>query len=158
VLGDPSKSPSNLVAGADYTRSQEFQDPSYGDSGRESTDGVFAGHYSDGKSYAYYFTDSGPERTIMIDFDLGRTRSISMGRFRQYFDGEHDYAPDKVTLLTSDDGTNWTERAGTTAAAERWFDLGFAAVDARYVRFAATKKPGYFAEYIFVDELQVFGH
>ncbi|WP_161606365.1 glycoside hydrolase domain-containing protein [Microlunatus speluncae] len=157
VIGDPAESPSNLVAGADYTRSAEFQDPSYGDAGHESTDGVLAGHYSDGESYAYYFTDSGPERTIMIDFDLGQARTISMGRFRQYFDGEHDYAPDKVTLLTSDDGQTWTERASTDTAAERWFDLGFAPVDARYVRFAATKKPGYFAEYIFVDELQIFG-
>ncbi len=158
VLGDAAKSPKNLVAGADYTPSQEFRDPSYTDAGHESTDGVFAGHYSDGKSYAYYFTDSGPERTITIDFDLGQQRSISMARFRQYFDGEHKYAPDKVVLLTSDDGQTWTERASTDKPAERWFDLGFAPVDARYVRFAATKKPGYFAEYIFVDELQLFGH
>lgn len=158
VLGDRAKSPTNLAAGAGYTASTEFADPGYPDAGGESTDGVFAGHYSDGKSYAYYFTDSGPERTITIDFDLGQPRTISMARFRQYFDGEHKYAPDKVVLLTSDDGKAWTERAATTTAAERWFDLGFAPVEARHVRFAATKKPGYFAEYIFVDELQVFGH
>ncbi len=90
VLGDPAKSPSNLVAGGTYTASQKFLDPSYPDTeGKESTDGVLGGHYSDGKSYAYYFTDSGPERTITIDFDLGAARTISMARFRQYFDGEH---------------------------------------------------------------------
>jgi hypothetical protein len=157
VLGDLSRSPSNLVAGSTYQRSTAELDPSYPDStGTESTDGVLAGHYSDGRSWAYHLWP-GQTLTADIDFDLGTPRSLSLARFRAYDDGEHNYRPDVVTVLTSDDGKTFTERAMVSEPTNRWFEAPLSGVSARYVRFRATKTDDWFADYLFVDELEVFG-
>lgn len=157
VIGDLSKSPVNLVAGKAYTATKELLDPSYPDStGRESTDGVLAGHYSDGKSWAYYMPT--PQTTTAeIGFDLGARRDLSLARFREYYDGSHNYHPDKVTVLVSDDGQNYTDKGTVTAASSHWFEVVLSGTSARYVKFRAEKTYGYFAEYIFVDELEVYG-
>jgi hypothetical protein len=157
AIGDRTKSPANLVAGSTYSATTDSLDPAYPDStGKESTDGVLAGHYSDGKSWAYVMK---PDQTLTadIDFDLGSTKTLSLARFREYFDGEHNYKPDKVVVLVSSDGTTWTEKATVSQASGRWYEAVLGEVQARYVRFRAVKTYGYFAEYIFVDELEVYG-
>jgi hypothetical protein len=157
VIGDLSRSPVNLAAGQAYTRTTDHLDPNYPDStARESTDGVLAGHYSDGKSWAYVLAP-GETVTSDIDFDLGKSRMLSVARFREYNDGGHNYRPDKVTLLVSDDGKTFTEKATSTQPSGRWFEGVLGDVSARYVRFRAVKTYGSFADYLFVDELEIYG-
>lgn len=156
VFGDPSQSTSDLAAGRSYKASQKWLDPSYTDSGNESTDGILAGHYSDGKSWAYV---AKPDETmdVSIEFDLGAAQTLSLVNFREYFDGQHKYAPDKVVVYTSTDGSTWTEKGSVTKAEDRWFSVGFTETSARYVKVQAIKTYGYFAEYIFVDEIEIYG-
>lgn len=156
IFGDPAQSTTDLAAGRAYTATTKWLDPSYADSGGESTDGVLAGHYSDGKSWAYV---AQPDETMdpEITFDLGQARTLSLVNFREYFDGEHKYAPDKVVVFTSTDGSTWTEKGSVTKAADRWFSVGFTESSARYVKVRAIKTYGYFAEYIFVDEIEIYG-
>jgi hypothetical protein len=156
VYGDPSKSTSDLAAGRSYTATTQWLDPAYPDSGGESTDGVLAGHYSDGKSWAYV-AKPGETMDVAISFDLGAARTLSLVNFREYFDGEHNYKPDKVVVATSVDGSTWTEQGSVTSAVDRWFSVGFAETSARYVKVRAIKTYGYFAEYIFVDEIEIYG-
>lgn len=156
VLGDLAASPQNLVAGRAYTKSGGV-DPSYPDTGGgESTDGVIAGGYPDGKSYGYDLTP-GETRTVFVAFDLGAAHSLDLVKFWRYNDGSHHYQPDTVTVLTSDDGTTYTKRATSTTPDDRWFSLALDGVRARYVKVEATKTYGYFADYIFVDEIEVYG-
>uniref|UniRef100_UPI003F499C7C glycoside hydrolase domain-containing protein n=1 Tax=Nonomuraea bangladeshensis TaxID=404385 RepID=UPI003F499C7C len=131
-------------------------EPAYPDAGAESADGQLAGHYGDGLSYGYHLA-SGATRTIELIADLGDQRTISAVSLRAYDDGVHHYRPDQVVVLTSSNGTDFTERARTATAPARWFDLDFAGVSARYVKVAVTKTEASFADYIFLDEVTVHG-
>lgn len=156
VYGDPATSTTNVALHRPYTKS-DGGDPSYTDTdGTDSTDGYIAGHYSDHKSYAYLL-DDGETRTVDITVDLGQSRDLQLVRFWRYNDGQHGYAPDQIVVSTSADGTNFTPQQTVTEPDDRWFIAPLKDVTARYVRISATKTYGYFAEYIFVDEIQVFG-
>ncbi|WP_163513508.1 glycoside hydrolase domain-containing protein [Fodinicola acaciae] len=156
LFGDPNSATTNLALGKTYTKSGGG-DPNYPDSTPgDSTDGFIAGHYSDHKSYAWVM-QPGDTLTVDITVDLGAVKDVQLVRFWRYNDGEHGYAPDSVKVSTSVDGSSFVDRATVTAPAERWFVAGVGGVGARYVRFTATKKYGYFAEYIFADEVEVYG-
>lgn len=156
AFGDPQSSTTNLARGKTYTKSGGG-DPNYADSTPgDSTDGFIAGHYSDHKSYAWVMKP-GDTLTVDITVDLGAVKSVSLVRFWRYNDGEHGYAPDSLKVSTSTDGVSFTDRAVVTKPSDRWFIAGVSEVGARYVKFTATKKYGYFAEYIFADEIEVYG-
>ncbi|WP_328989587.1 discoidin domain-containing protein [Kribbella sp. NBC_01245] len=144
---------SERVIPASYTSSAP-KDPPYQDTGSESTDGILAGHYTDGLSYAYQFTP-GTTGTATVDLDLGVVKPISRVAVREYLDGVHNYRPDQVVVLTSTNGTDFTELARMSAPTARWFDLAFSQTEARYVQVRMTKTWGSYAEYIFVDEINV---
>jgi hypothetical protein len=156
VFGDPNSSTTNLALGKTYTKS-DGGDPNYTDvTGKDSTDGFIAGGYPDHKSYAYVMKD-GETRTIDVTVDLGASRTLSLVRFWRYNDGVHHYEPNVVKVSTSADGKTYTLQRTITTPTDRWFISDLPQVSARYVKFEATKTYGYFAEYIFVDELEIYG-
>ncbi|MFC0623277.1 glycoside hydrolase domain-containing protein [Kribbella deserti] len=131
-------------------------DPSYGDSGSESTDGILAGHYTDTLSYGWQYSSAPPQpRTATVDVDLGTSRTVDHVALREYFDGVHNYKPDSVAVLTSADGVDYTQRSLVTAPTSRWFDLAFPAVNARHIRLRLTKTWADFGDYVFLDEITV---
>ncbi|MFC0627389.1 glycoside hydrolase domain-containing protein [Kribbella deserti] len=141
----------NLVRGVTH----EPTDPPYPDTANaESVDARLAGHYTDGLSYGFHL-NAGQTRTVELAADLGQTKPVRAVSLREYADGEHNYRPDQVVVLTSTDGVTYTERATTSAPGSRWFDLAFASVDARHVKVRLTKAHANFADYIFADELTV---
>lgn len=154
VMGDLAQSPVNLALGKHYTRS-DGGDPNYPDNNYDSTDGVIAGGYPDHKSYGYVL-QNGETSTIDIDFDLGAAHDLQLVKFWRYNDGVHHYQPDSVTVFTSTDGKTYTKQATSTTPDDRWFSLPLS-TSGRYVRIEATKTYGYFADYIFVDEIQIYG-
>ncbi|HVX44371.1 MAG TPA: discoidin domain-containing protein, partial [Mycobacteriales bacterium] len=147
----------NFAQGLSYQKSAAPDDPTYPDSGdAESTDGVIAGPSSDGHGYAYYL-DSGQTRTISITIDLQGPKTISSAQLAKYDDAVHSYAPDRVAIYTRKDGEDFVERGSTTWGTGQWFTVDFAPVSASYVRFDITKTQGHFADYLFLDELAVYG-
>jgi len=157
VMGDLAKSPVNLALHRPYTKTTDGLDPAYPDTNdADSTDGFIAAGYPDHKSYGYNLS-SGQTKTIDVDVDLGSSHSLQLVKFWRYNDGVHHYEPDSLTVLTSDDGTTYTKRATTSTPGDRWFGLALSNISARYVRLEATKTYGYFADYIFVDEIEIYG-
>lgn len=154
VMGDLARSPVNLALGKHYTKS-DGGDPNYPDNDYDSTDGYIAGGYPDHKSYGYVL-QNGETRTIDIDFDLGSAHDLQLVKFWRYNDGVHHYQPDSVSVFTSTDGKTYTKQATSTTPDDRWFSLPLS-TSGRYVRIEATKTYGYFADYIFVDEIQIYG-
>ncbi|WP_405063527.1 DUF4091 domain-containing protein [Kribbella sp. NBC_01505] len=136
--------------GPDLVRSYTAPPAQYADSGSESADGVLAGDYRDGLSYGY---PVGASRTVDVVLDLGAVTPVSLVKVREYADDEHAYAPSEVIVATSTDGTTYSERARTSAAAVRWFELPFTAVNARYVRVTLRKSGAENADWLFVDEI-----
>jgi hypothetical protein len=69
---------------------------------------------------------------------------------------ENTTTADSVSVFTSTDGGTYTKQATSTTPDDRWFTLALS-TSVRYVRLEATKTYGYFADYIFVDEIQIYG-
>jgi len=156
VYGDPSTSTYNVAAGNPYTKSMQ-PSSQYPDSGNaESTNGILAGAYHDGRSYGYSIP-SGQSITVDITIDLGTNRTINLVKFLKYNGTNHNYAPDKITVFTSTDGTNFTQKGQSTSAVNNWFEVSFADTSARYVRVRAEKTYGYYADWLFIDEIEVYG-
>ncbi|MFK4083705.1 discoidin domain-containing protein [Kribbella sp. NPDC020789] len=136
--------------GPDLVRSYQAPAAQYPDGGSESADGVLANHYSDGLSYGY---SVGASSSVDVVLDLGAVTPVSLVKLREYADGEHEYAPSEVVVATSIDGTTYSERARSSTAAVRWFELPFNAVDARYLKVTLRKTGGENADWLFVDEI-----
>jgi hypothetical protein len=136
--------------GPDLVRSYQAPTAQYADSGSESADGVLAGGYGDGLSYGYPVDGS---RAVDVVLDLGSVTPVSLVKVREYADDEHEYAPSEVIVATSTDGTTYAERARTSTAAVRWFELPFSAVSARYLKVTLRKTDGENADWLFVDEI-----
>ncbi|MEU4195479.1 glycoside hydrolase domain-containing protein [Kribbella sp. NPDC026611] len=138
--------------GPDLVRSYQAPAGGYPDSGSESSDGILAAGYADGLSYGYPVSG---QRSVSIVLDLGTVQSVSLVKVREYADDEHDYAPSEVVVATSTDGTAYTERARSSTAVGRWYELAFAPVSARFVKLTLTKTSAANADWLFVDELTV---
>ncbi|MCD9022425.1 glycoside hydrolase domain-containing protein [Cohnella silvisoli] len=151
-------SPTNLAAGIAYSKSSA-PDASYPDTGNlESTNGIWAGAYGDGKSYGYPLA-SGQTKTTDIIFDLGANKTLNLVKLLAYNGSVHNYKPDSVTVSTSPDNVNYTQKAVVTTPANNWFNAGFANTTARYVKVTVSKTYGASnADWMFVDEIEIYGY
>ncbi len=148
----------NQAAGRPYAKAHPAPtDPAYPDTGgTESTDGVIAGGYVDGKGYGYHLAANGQTITLDLLVDLGAAKTLSQVKVAKYTDSAgHDYGPANVRVFAGDAPLALPLIRETTTANGTWFELA-TAVTARYVKVQLTKtRTGDFADYLFVDEVQV---
>ncbi|MEK0312320.1 glycoside hydrolase domain-containing protein [Cohnella sp. 56] len=154
----PSGMPtSNLAAGRAYTKSAAPH-ANFPDTGNvESTDGILAGPYTDGKSYGYSIS-SGQTISVDVKFDLGANKTLSLVRVKAYDAAPHVYKPDNVKVYTSTDNVNFTLKGDLGAPSAGWFNAIFADSSSRYVKITATKTYGSFADWLFLDEIEIYGY
>ncbi|MDG0812811.1 discoidin domain-containing protein [Cohnella rhizosphaerae] len=151
--------PSTLIkmsAGKSYTKSIQ-PSSSYPDTDNaESTNGIIAGPFSDGKSYGYNISSG---QTINVDFtmDLSANKTLRLVKFLKQSGNIQNYAPDSITVYTSTDGINFTQKGQSTSAVNGWYEVKFADTTARYVKVKATKTYGSNADWLFVDEIEAYG-
>ncbi len=142
--------PENLALGKSYTKSIE-PSPQYPDKNNsESTDGVIAGDYQDGRSYGYNIGSG--SITVDIVIDLETVQSINNVRVSEW-KGQYDYGADEIEVFTSTDNLNFTLQGKATLAPSLWNELSFEDTAARYVK-VRFKKTG--NDWLFIDEIQVF--
>ncbi|WP_163509028.1 glycoside hydrolase domain-containing protein [Fodinicola acaciae] len=126
------------------------------DTGRESTDGVLADAWDDGRSYGF----APGQNTVTISFDLGRAQSVDELRMHAY-EEYPAYRPDQITVATSLDGTTWTQRGRPAVApndqARIWYDVDFPSAQARFLRITLQKAYSADADKMFVDEIELYG-
>jgi hypothetical protein len=150
--------PQSLAAGRPYAKSHPAPtDPAYPDTGgTESTDGVLAGGYVDGKGFGYHLSANGQSITLDLLVDLGSSRAVSQVRVAKYDDGgAHDYGPASVQVFAGDAPLALPLLRETTTANGSWFELPVS-VTARYVQVRLAKTRTHdFGDYLFVDEIQV---
>ncbi|WP_163505719.1 discoidin domain-containing protein [Fodinicola acaciae] len=124
------------------------------DSGIESTDGVLADAYPDGRTYGF-----GPGHgTVNVTFDLGSQQPIGNVRMHAYQEYPA-YRPDQVQVSVSTDGSNYTSLGTLTATNDQsriWYDFGFASSTARFVRLTFTKSYNADAEVMLIDEIEAY--
>ena len=146
--------PVSLARGKPYTKSS--QPTSYPDTGdRESTDGVYAGPYRDGRSYGCRLSRVGSAIDLDIVADLGAIRQI--GRASHQACGAPGYRPDRLDLHTSTDGKTWTRRGSTVVHRSGLLVVDFTPAPTRYVKFRLHKqRRGATDDWLFVGELEVF--
>ncbi len=164
----------NLAEGKPYTVSKPAEKDQWGTGdpdGKKLTDGVVGSNYSGGTAYqpcALWTPNKNPEITV----DLGKTEKCAAFRIHttgyEGWDAIKGENKDKVELLTSTDGTNYTSQ-GFFDFNLRWKDIpvnymfnddetfaGFnfmlapkAPVEARYIKYKITS-----TRFICVSELQ----
>ncbi|MFC0626979.1 glycoside hydrolase domain-containing protein [Kribbella deserti] len=143
----------NLLGGRSYTVSPAPSNQP--DSGFESTDGVLADAWSDGRTYGF----GAGQTTATVTVDLGASRVVDNARIHAY-EEYPGYRPDQVTVSTSTDGTTYHQRGwlpGTTNdQAGIWYDLDFPPTAARYVRITFHKTYTSTASVMLVDEIEVY--
>ncbi|WP_163506594.1 discoidin domain-containing protein [Fodinicola acaciae] len=152
----PAGQQTDLAQGAGYTISEE-PDPRYPDTdGRESTDGVVAGGYTDGHGYGF-IVDYLTAQPMTIDIDLPAQKHLNRVKVAKYDDGgEHNYAPDRVDIYTSTDGSTYTYRGSALWPTGQWYDITFPDTVAGHVRVALSKTSGANADWLFVDEIAAY--
>ena len=150
TTGPPSKALGRL-----YTKSIAPH-PGYGDTDdSESTDGVRAGAYGDGKSYGYRLSDVGASVSLDITLDLGADQAIA--RVSHHNCGAPGYRPDEIRVAVSRDGEAWTDVGATTQVIGDVMIVDFPETTARFVRIGFTKqRHGATDDWLFVGELEVF--
>ncbi len=146
----------NLALNKSYTKSEQ-PDGLYFDSGKETTDGVLAGAYSDRKSYGYR-TPVPSSKTISITLDLENIQYVSQVRVHKWEDEEFHYNPNTITIHTSKDGVNFESQGQVSTSTGIWYQCDFAKTMARYVKVTYDKKnPGLEAsDWLFIDEIEVY--
>ncbi|MFI5731658.1 glycoside hydrolase domain-containing protein [Kribbella sp. NPDC051587] len=148
----------NIAGGKSTTHSA----PSgrFPDSGNEATDGVLSDNWGDGKSFGYELSSIGSSIRPSVTIDLGYSQAVGTVRFHAYQEYP-DYRPDMITVETSNDGTNYSERGRLSfvnGASNLWYDLGFAPATARYIRVSLDKKMNNkYQTGLFVDEIEAYG-
>ncbi len=147
----------NLVAGKTYTKSWTPPDRFPDTSGLESTDGVIADNWGDGRDYGI---QGGPGETKAFDvsFDLGATRVVREADVQGYVEYS-GYRPDSVHVLTSTDGQTWIDRGGLARpndASGNRFEVRFAPVRAQYVKLAFTRTFTATDDGVFLDDIEVY--
>lgn len=153
VTGSPLAK-QNLLGGRNYSVTPAPNDKP--DSGFESTDGLLADDWGDGRSYGF----GAGQETANVVFDLGSTQTVDSARIHAY-EEYPAYRPDKVTVAVSTDGTNYVQKGwlpGTPNDQSKvWYDFDFPASTARYVKITFQKTYTADASAMFVDEIEVYG-
>uniref|UniRef100_UPI003F492433 discoidin domain-containing protein n=1 Tax=Nonomuraea bangladeshensis TaxID=404385 RepID=UPI003F492433 len=145
----------NLALNKPYSKSSNptsYPDTFHG--GKESTDTLIAGHYSDQLGYGYQ-VPLGRSEVISITLDLGSARQVGRVRVHSYFDAVHRYAPDSVRVYTGTTPDAPTLTATAVVPVGQWFDLSMDPVSTRYVKVEMSKLSGPFADYLFVGDVAV---
>nr|WP_020390929.1 glycoside hydrolase domain-containing protein [Kribbella catacumbae] len=157
-VAGPRLTRQNLVGGKTYTKSwtppARFPDST----GLESTDGVIADNWGDGRDYAIQGA-AGEKKAFDVSFDLGGSKTVREVQVQGYVEYS-GYRPDTVQVLTSDDGTNWTARGATLtrpndASGNRW-EIEFAPVEAKHVKVAFTRTFIPSADGVFLDDIEIY--
>ncbi len=149
----------NLAAGASYAKSPApaagYPDTLNG--GRESTDGVIAGHHNDAIGWGVNLP-VGTTGVVKVDLDLGAPKAFGLVSVRENFDLLAKYFPDTVRVLTGDSLGALTLRASAdVSSGSQWYDLPVGEVTARYVRVEMEKfSVGSLQDWIFVDDIAVY--
>jgi hypothetical protein len=145
----------SLARGCAYAKSEE-PDPAYPDTGgAESTDGVYAGAYGDGKSYGYRLAEVGDHLALTVTADLGAVKAVACASHQNC--GAPDYRPDSVAVEVSEDGAQWTRAAETREATGGRMWVEFPQAQARWVRFVLDKtRTGATDDWLFVGEVEVY--
>jgi hypothetical protein len=146
----------NLAGGKPYARPNPLA--GFPDSG-QSTDGVLAAHYEDGRSYGYELTNHTAPLTVDVVVDLQAVKSVRNVRIHRYEKYEQLYSPDSVVVSTSTDKVTFSQRATAQAANGQdglWYDLSFPAAQTRYVKVSFTKRYGPISDYLFLDEIEAY--
>ncbi len=143
----------NLLGGRNYTVSPVPNNKP--DSGFESTDGVLADAHDDGRTYGF----GAGQGTATVTFDLGSAQKIDEVRLHAY-EEYPAYRPDRLTIATSTDGTNWKQKGflpGTPNDQSKiWFQFDFPEASARYVRVTLQKTFTSDASVMLVDEIEAY--
>ncbi|HWD83346.1 MAG TPA: glycoside hydrolase domain-containing protein, partial [Kribbella sp.] len=149
----------NLAGGKTYDRTA----PSarFPDAGNEATDGVLGDNWGDGKQFGYQLFNIGDSVQPVVNIDLGSAQSVGKVRVHAY-EEYPDYRPDRITVATSEDGVNFTDRGQVSAvngASRIWYDVGFTPAKARFVRvtFDKTMHDKYQTG-VFIDEIEAYQH
>ncbi|WP_427890183.1 glycoside hydrolase domain-containing protein [Kribbella sp. GL6] len=149
----------NLAGGKTYTKSVA---PStrFPDAGNEATDGVLGDNWGDGKQFGYELANVGDSVHPAVTIDLGWAQTVGTVRVHAY-EEYPDYRPDQITVATSTDGTNFTNRgqvSSVNGASRIWYDIGFAPSKARWVRLTFDKTMhNKYQTGLFVDEIEAYG-
>ncbi|HHW01105.1 MAG TPA: discoidin domain-containing protein [Clostridiaceae bacterium] len=143
-----------LSSGKSYIKSAEPHSAYPDTNNTESTDGQLGVHYSDGKSYGYYVGQESIE--VDITLDLESVYSISKVKVWEYPD-RAGYRPDSITVYTSTDNVNFVSQGTVSSAVEGWYIVGFEPVNARYVKVKFEKSGSYYSDWLFIDEIEVYG-
>jgi hypothetical protein len=149
----------NLAGGKAYERTEpstRFPDAAKS----EATDGVLGDDWGDGKSFGYELLKVGDSVQPVVTIDLGRAQPVGKVRVHAY-EEYPDYRPDQITVSTSTDGTNFTERAhlsSVNGSSNIWYDVGFAPATARWVRVTFDKaRTNDRNTGMFLDEIEAYG-
>jgi hypothetical protein len=125
------------------------------DSGIESTDGVLADDWGDGRTYGF-----GPgQTTANVTVDLGSAQTVDGARIHAY-EEYPAYRPDRVQVSVSSDGQNYTSLGNLTATNDQsriWYNFDFSPVAARYVRLTFSKSYSQDASAMLIDEIEAYG-
>jgi len=159
AYGPAGTPPANLALGKSYVKSEQPLSSYPDTNGVKSTDDILSGDYAiDGNSYGYY-VGAGATKTVTIMLDLGSDKTVNLVKLRRFEDGIHGFGPDNIVVSTSTAAApnTFVTRGETSWYTGWWYDVAFADVTARYVKLAITKNgvPG--ADYLFLDEIGVFG-
>jgi len=145
----------NLALGKAYAKS-EAPDGSYPDSNNESTDGILAGNYSDGKSYGYRVA-VGETKSVDVTIDLSVSAAVYGVKVYKW-EGWGNYGPNVVAVSTSQDGVNFQVGASTDTPTGQWYAMSLPSnINARYVKVNFSKTNNGASEWLFIDEIQVIG-
>lgn len=157
VAGCPLRRP-NLAGGRSYTKSSEPSARFPDTSGIESTDGLLATDWGDGRAYGYD-TPEGTETTVDVTVDLGAERSVSAAKIHAY-EEYPDYRPDTIGIQTSVDGRTFTahgvELRSPNGPSGLWYDLAFPSTRARFVKATFSKVGTVKGTGIFIDDIEVY--
>ncbi|GGD60187.1 glycoside hydrolase domain-containing protein [Paenibacillus nasutitermitis] len=148
----------NLAGGKTYTLSSP-PDPAYPDVNYKSTDGVVGSRFDDSKTWAIRL-QSGTTHYQSVTVDLGSIQTVDQIKSRAYEVYEWDYRPEYVDFFTSTDGVNFIHRGvlfKPNAESGAVYNFTFAPVSARYIKTSSFKTYGSLSDYIFIDELEVYG-
>ena len=140
----------NLALGKSYTKSKEPATQYPDKDNSESTDGIIAGDYQDGKSYGYNIGSGSISVDVVIDLETVQTiNNVRVSKWQ----GQYNYGADEIEVYTSSDNVNFTFQGKGTLAPSLWYEVSFNDTDARYVK-VTFKKTG--NDWLFIDEIQVF--
>ncbi len=121
----------------------------------ESTDGVLAGPYGDGRSYGYRLAAVGDQLMVAVTIDLGREQRVA--RATHHNAGAPGYRPDRMAVAVSLDGRTWHELGSTADATGHHLVTDSPETPARFVRFTFSKqRHGATDDWLFLDELEVY--